>query len=241
MKRTKVYWTISPLLETPSVIFDNPAKYASLAKCPVVGEQASRTRVLLSPYDLKIKPNFLYNQVEEKDNFTNFIASSNDLLEEFLWTNDTVIFTGEDTWYSEHQPQFQIVMPYVFLAEEDIEMSIVGLQSSETASKLDNLKFIEATLPISKMARPLSSAWAFTNKEEAHFVKGQPHMKLIFSKPVELNYFTPGPLYTHWDRVNNGFVNYQMHGTKRKFNNITSRKPKHLFKEIKKNIAYKEA
>ena len=104
------------------------------------------------------------------------------MLEEFIWTSDTVIFTSQDTWYSEHQPQFQIVMPYVFLAEEDIEMSIVGLQSSETASKLDNLKFIEATLPISKMARPLSSAWAFTNKEEAHFVKGQPHMKLIFSK-----------------------------------------------------------
>ena len=91
------------------------------------------------------------------------------------------------------------------------------------------------------MARPLSSAWAFTDKEEAHFIKGEPQMKLFFSKPVELQYFTPGPLFKQWSKVNNGFVNYQRHGTKRKFNNILSRRPKNMFAEIKKNIEYREA
>ncbi len=241
MSRTKVYWTISPLVETPSVIYENPAKYASLAKCPVVGEHASRTRVLLSPYDLKIKPNFIYNQVQERDIFNQFFAESKDIIDDFIWTPDTLIFTHSDEWYSEHQPQFQMVMPYVFVCEEDIDMSIIGLQASETRSKLSNLKFIEATMPIGRMARPLSSAWAFTDKEEAHFIKGEPQMKLLFSKPVELQYFTPGPLFKQWSKVNNGFVNYQRHGTKRKFNNILSRRPKNMFAEIKKNIEYREA
>ena len=241
MKKTKVYWTISPLTIPPSVIYENPIKYPTLAKCPVVGEQASRTRLLLSPYEVKIQPNFMFNEVEQREKFTHFNASSNDVVDEFLFDNETITGTHPELWTNQNEPQFQIVMPYIFVSEEDIEMSLIGLQSSETKSKLDNLKFIEAVLPINQMARPLSSAWSFTSKDEAHFIKGQPHMKLIFSKPVELHYFTPGPLFKHWDEVNNGFVNYQKHGTKRKFKNILSRRPKNLFKEIKQNIEYGEA
>lgn len=241
MKRTKVYWTMSPIIDMPSAIYDNPTNYNSLAPCPVVGEHARRTRLLTAPYDMKIQPVFRYNQVTEENEFIQFEASSNDLVDENIWSRNTLVVTNSELWYNNNYPQFQLVMPYVFVSEEDIDMSLIGLQNVETKSKLNNLQFIEATMPIGKMARPLSSAWAFTNKEEAHIIKGEPLMKLVFSKPVELVYFTPGPLFTHWSRVNNGIVNYQRHGTKKKFPIILQRKPKRLFKEIKNNIEYSEA
>ena len=237
--KTKVYWTLSPLLAIPSVIFENPIKYPTLAKCPVVSDHATRSRYLLSPYDLKIKPNWFYNQVTENYMFDGYEISSKDVLEENLWSLDTVMSTDKDSWYNPNHPQFQVVMPYTFITEENIDMSLIGLQSSETESNLDSLRYIGATLPIGKMARPLSSAWAFINKEQAHFKKGQPHNILQFSKPVELLYFTPGELFTHYCKSNNGFVNYQS-GTKFKFNIINMRKPKKLIKEIKANVVYSE-
>ena len=126
-------------------------------------------------------------------------------------------------------------------AEEEIDMNILGLQASETKNKTQHLKFVEAVLPISKMPRSLSSAWGFLNNEEAHWIKGEPIMKLVFSKPVDLYYFTPGPLFKQWSEINTGFVDFQRRGTVRKFGNIQKRKPKNLFKEIKENIEYGEA
>ena len=83
-------------------------------------------------------------------------------------------------------------MPYVFICEEDISMSLVGLQKNETTSNFDDLTYIEAVLEINKMARALSSAWAFESMKDvsATFLKNQPHMKLIFSKQVRLHKFT---------------------------------------------------
>ena len=127
------------------------------------------------------------------------------------------------------------------MSEEDIQMNIIGLQASETKSKIQNLRYIEAVLDINKMARPLSSAWTFINNKEAHFIKGQPFYKLLFSEPVELFYFSPGPIFTNYCKVNNGIVNFQKRGTVRKFPNIFNRQPKKLFKEIKENIVYGEA
>ena len=56
--KTKVYWTISPLGNVPSAIFDNPTKYPTLAKCPVVSKYAQHTRYINTPYEVKIKPNW---------------------------------------------------------------------------------------------------------------------------------------------------------------------------------------
>ena len=77
--KSKVYWTISPLINTPSVIYDNPIKPRTLAPCPVVNDHAQRTRIIPTPYDLKIKPNWFYNQVTEKYIFDGFDTSSKDL------------------------------------------------------------------------------------------------------------------------------------------------------------------
>lgn len=241
MKKTKVFWTISPLGNIPSAIFDNPDKYPVLAKCPVVGKFSTQTRIINTPYDLTIKPKWRYNQVIEEKEFKGYDISSKDLIDENLWSFDTVIDTHPDTWTNRWEPQFQIVSPYIFMSEEDIQMNIIGLQASETKSKIQNLRYIEAVLDINKMARPLSSAWTFINNKEAHFIKGQPFYKLLFSEPVELFYFSPGPIFTNYCKVNNGIVNFQKRGTVRKFPNIFNRQPKKLFKEIKENIVYGEA
>ena len=239
MMKSKVYWTISPLINTPSVIYDNPIKPRTLDPCPVVNDHAQRTRIIPTPYDLKIKPNWFYNQVTEKYIFDGFDTSSKDLKNDHMWTLDTILDTAKETWYDQEKAQFQIVVPYVFISEEDIDMTLTGLQSAETNSDLNNLMFIEATLPIGKMARPLSSAWAFNSNELAHFKKGQPLFKITFSKPVDLYYFTAGELFKSYCKLNNGLVNYQS-GTKRRFDNILNRKPKRLFKEIKSNVVYQE-
>ena len=57
-------------------------------------------------------------------------------------------------------------MPYVFICEEDISMSLVGLQKNETTSNFDDLTYIEVVLEINKMARALSSAWAFQSMKD---------------------------------------------------------------------------
>ena len=241
MKRNKIYWTFSPLMQMPSVIFDNPDKTKSLAPCPVVNKFNSQTRIIKTPYELSIKPEWIWNQVVEEYQFNGFVSSSKDVVDEFLWSNDTLIPTAQELWYNQHYPQFQIVSPYVFITEKDIDMYTLGLQNTETKNQINNLRYIEAVLPISKMARPLSTAWAFTNKDEAKFIKNEPLYKLLFSEPVELLYFTPGPLFKDYISSNNGFVNYQRKGTVRKFNNIFNRQPKKLFKEIKENVVYGEA
>ena len=238
--KTKVYWTISPLGNVPSAIFDNPTKYPTLAKCPVVSKYAQHTRYINTPYEVKIKPNWFFNQVTEEYTFDGFSVSSKDLIDDFLWSLDTVMDTHIESWYNPKEPQFQIVSPYIFMSEEDIQMNIIGLQPTETNSKIQNLRYVEAVLDINKMARPLSSAWTFKDNEEAHFIKGQPMYKLLFSKPVQLYYFTPGPLFTNYCKLNNGIVNYQKRGTIHKFKNILNRQPKKLFKEIKENVVYTE-
>lgn len=239
--KTKVYWTITPLSNLPSAIFDNPTKYPTLAKCPVVHKYATQARFINTPYEVKIKPNWFYNQVTEQYMFDGFEVSSNDLINDNLWTTDTVMDSNITTWNNPNEPEFQIVSPYVFMSEKDIKMNIVGLQPTETQSKISNLRYIEAVLDINKMARPLSSAWSFTDKNEAHFIKGQPLYKILFSEPVELYYFSPGPIFTQYCKINNGIVNYQKRGTLKKFPNIFNRQPKKLFKEIKQNVVYQEA
>lgn len=239
--KTKVYWTISPLGNTPSALYDNPTNYPILAKCPVVSKFAQQTRYIPTPYDLSIKPLWIFNQITEQYDFNGYEVNSKDVIEENIFTNDTVISNHPETWYKPHEPQFQIVSPYVFMCEKDIKMNLIGLQPTETKSNINNLRYIEAVLDINKMARPLSSAWAFMDNEEAHFVKGQPFYKLVFSEPVELCYFTAGDLFTQYMRVNNGIVNYQKRGTVKKFGNILNRRPKRLFKEIKANVEYTEA
>lgn len=221
-------------------MYDNPVKLKSLAPCPVVNQHAQRTRIIPTPFDLQIKPNWFYNQVTEQEMFDGFETTSKDLKNDYLWTLDTVLDTAMETWYDPKAPQFQIVCPYVFMSEDKIEMTLTGLQSAETQSDINNLQFIEATLPIYQMARPLSSAWAFTNKEQAHFKKGEPLFKIQFSKPVTLHYFSAGELFKDYCKLNNGLVNYQS-GTKRKFDQILNRRPKKLFKEIKSNVVYQEA
>ena len=239
--KTKVYWTISPLGNVPNALYDNPIKYPTLAKCPVVGKFAQHTRYINTPYEIRIQPQWIYNQVEERRIFDGYNISSKDLIDDHLWSFDTLIDTHPDTWTNPNQPQFQIVSPYVFMSEQDVKMNIIGLQPSETKSSISSLRYIEAVLEISKMARPLSSAWSFVNDDEAHFIKGEPFYKLLFSEPVELLYFTPGPLFTQYCKVNNGIVNFSKRGTIKKFPNINNRRPKKMFKEIKANVEYSEA
>ncbi len=236
-----MYWTFSPLMKMPSAIFDNPEKMQSLAPCPVVGKFSSQTRIIKTPYDLKIKPNWFYNQVTEEYVFEGFDSSSKDVVDDFLWSNDTLINTAQELWYKDKFAQFQIVSPYVFVSEKDIDMYTLGLQNTESQNQTSMLRYIEAVIPIGKMARPLSTAWAFTNSSEAHFIKGQPLYKLLFSEPVELLYFSAGDKFKDYCAINNGFVNYQKRGTVKKFKNIFSRQPNKLFKEIKNNVVYTEA
>ena len=51
-----VYWTISPFVDVPTVIYDNPVKPEILAKCPVVSHDIKRTRIINAPYHLLISP-----------------------------------------------------------------------------------------------------------------------------------------------------------------------------------------
>ena len=72
------------------------------------------------------------------------------------------------------------------------------------------------------MARALSSAWAFQSMKDvkATFLKGQPHMKLVFSEQVRLHKFTSTPLFEKWLSENSGLVHHQK-GTKRVFDTIS--------------------
>ena len=207
----------------------------------MVSDLSKRTRILTTPFDITVKPLFKFNQVSMQKEFIDFEATTPDLVDYVIWNSDALSLTDKHLWNNELEPQFQYVLPYVFLCEENIDMNIIGLQPTETKSKISNLKFIEAVLPISTMARSLSSAWAFMNEEEAHFIKNEPIMKLIFSKPVELHYFNAGEMFNSWASVNSQMVDYQRRGTSRKFKNIKNRMPKKLFEEIKNNVVYSEA
>ena len=241
MSKKKIYWTFSPIINIPTIIYPDPMKYFNYAPCPVTNKYANRTRLLLTPYDVEIQPVFTWIELEQKYVFNNFNISSKDLDERHLWTPDTVIDTGEELWYDSAKAQFQIIMPYIFLSEEDINMSLIGVQKSETASELDDLLFIEASLNIKEQIRPLSSAWAFQKMQDtkAHFKKNQPHMKIHFSDDVELIKFSSTPLFQQWWAMNNGVTQYAR-GTSKYFKLLDKRRPKHLWKEIKANSDYSE-
>ena len=241
MNRIDVYWTILPNIEIPYSIYKDPIKISSLAPCPVVADYTQRTRLLLSPFDLEIKPNWVNDHKTKSYIFEGFTYSSNDVREEHLWGKNTIADTGQELWYDPYKAQFQYIMPYIFITEADISMALIGLQKNETRSNFDDLQYIEAVLEINKIPRALSSAWAFQQlKGQAKFVKNQPHMKLLFSKPVRLHKFTSTPLFEKWSQENNRLVSYQR-GTKNLFDIIHKRQPKNMFKEIKKNIEYSEA
>ena len=237
-----VYWTISPFVDVPTVIYDNPVKPEILAKCPVVSHDIKRTRIINAPYHLLISPEYIFSEVSNSYQFNKFNSSSLDVRDEFLWGNYTVNVTGEEAWYDSFKPQFQIVLPYMFICEEPLDMTLLGLQSSETKSKLDDLLFIGATFDINTMARALSSAWCFQKYKDvqAEFMKNQPIMKLHFSDNIRLHKFTPGEKFKHWVNVNGGLTQYNQ-GTQKLFGRIKSRRPQGLFKEVKDNVEYSEA
>lgn len=242
MKPIDVYWTIHPMLQTPTSIYKDPVKEKILAPCPVVADYSSRIRLLTSPYHLKIKPVWKYDQTIDEYNFIEFLAESTDLRDEFIWGHETINVTGQDLWYDPTKAQFQYIMPYIFLAETDLQMFLMGLQHSETRSNLDHVRNIEAVLNIGEIPRPLSSAFAFQGmkNQEAEFLKNQPHMKLVFSDRVRLHKFTAPRSLEQWIRTNNNLTSYQK-GTKSIFDVIHKRKPKNLFKDIKNNIEYSES
>ena len=239
--KINVYWTILPNINKPKSIFQDPVRPNPNAQCPVVADYCQRTRILNSPYHLEIKPNWIYEHKLKGYKFEGFDFSSNDVRPEHIWNDSGVIDTGNEMWYDPLNAQFQYIMPYVFICEEPINMSLVGLQKNENKSQLDDLLYIEAVLEISKMARALSSAWAFQSFKnvKATFLKGQPHMKLLFSEPVRLHKFTSTPLFEKWLSENSGLVHHQR-GTKRVFDVISKRRPKKMFDEIKDNIEYSE-
>jgi hypothetical protein len=239
-RKADVFWTILPDIEIPKSIYKDPHKVSSLAPCPVVADYSSRSRLLLSPFQLDIKPSWLFDHKINDYSFQGFEYNSNDVQPENIWGMNTVMDTGQAQWYDPKKAQFQYIMPYVFITEEDVSMAIMGLQKSETKSNFDELQFIEAVLDIQKIPRALSSAWAFQGlKSEAQFLKNQPHMKLLFSKPVRLHKFTSTPLFEQWTQENNRLVGYQK-GTKNLFDLIHKRQPKKLFKEVKENVEYSE-
>jgi hypothetical protein len=237
-----VFWTIHPFINPPSAIYADPVKTKSLARCPVVNETNARSRIITSPYHLKISPVWNYVQKHEQYEFKGFNSDSNDLRDDYIWSNNTVNVTGSELWYDQNKAQFQVVIPYIFICPDPLDMTLVGLQSSETRSKLDELLMIGATMDINKMARSLSSAWTFQKMKdtEAEFLKGQPHLKLQFSEKIRLHKFTPGEKFTNWVKVNNGLTNYQT-GTSRIFDRIKTRQPKNLYKEVEENVEYSEA
>lgn len=240
-KRVDVYWTILDSIEKPKSIFRDPVKPEVLAPCPVVSDYSQRSRLLLTPYHLEIKPDWIYDQKTKGYVFQGFQYGSNDVRPEQIWNTSGIIDTGQPQWYDPHKAQFQYIMPYVFICEEDISMSLVGLQKNETTSNFDDLTYIEAVLEINKMARALSSAWAFQSIKDvsATFLKNQPHMKLIFSKQVRLHKFTSTPLFEKWTKENDSLTFHQR-GTKNVFDMIQKRRPRRLFEEIKNNIEYSE-
>ena len=61
-KRVDVYWTILDSIEKPKSIFRDPVKPEVLAPCPVVSDYSQRSRLLLTPYHLEIKPDWIYDQ-----------------------------------------------------------------------------------------------------------------------------------------------------------------------------------
>ena len=236
-----VYWTILPNVNKPKSIFQDPVKPPANARCPVVSDYCQRTRFLNSPYHLEIEPDWFYEHKSKSYHFEGFKYSSNDVRTEHIWNDSGIIDTGVDMWYDYFKAQFQYIMPYVFISESPINMSLIGLQKNETKSELDDLLYIEAVLEISKMARALSSAWAFQSMKDvkATFLKGQPHMKLVFSEQVRLHKFTSTPLFEKWLSENSGLVHHQK-GTKRVFDTISKRRPRKMFAEIKDNIEYSE-
>tara|TARA_A100001035_G_scaffold280288_1_gene285227 strand:- start:3239 stop:3973 length:735 start_codon:yes stop_codon:yes gene_type:complete len=241
-KTIDVYWTLHPMLQIPTSIFRDPIKEDVLAPCPVVADYNKRIRLITSPYNVEISPQWRYNQEKDQYEFLYFDADSSDLRDEYLWGLETLNVTGQELWYHPDKAQFQYILPYIFLSEEPVTMYLQGLQHSETRSQLDEVRFIEAVLKIDEYPRPLSSAYAFQKMKDtkAVFVKNQPHMKLIFSERVRLHKFTPTSKLEHWLKSNNNVTSYQK-GTKSLFDLISKRKPKHLFKDIKNNIEYSEA
>lgn len=241
-KTIDVYWTLHPNLSVPASIYRDPEKQSVLAPCPVVADYNSRIRILKSPFHLEITPKWFFDQKSDRYLFEGFDAHSNDVRDNYLWSADTINVTGEETWYDPSKAQFQYIMPYVFLTEEDLQMYILGLQGSETTSQLDEIRNIEAVLNIGQIPRALSSAFAFEKMEntKAVFKKNQPHMKLVFSDRVRLHKFTAPESLKIWLGENTNLASMQK-GTGSLFETIRKRRPKSLFKDIKNNIEYSEA
>ena len=245
MKKNKpidIYWTLHPNIATPSAIYRDPEKQTVLAPCPVVSDYNSRIRFLKSPFHLEISPKWIFDAKTDQYIFDGFDARSNDVQDPFLWSPDTINVTGETTWYDPSKAQFQYILPYVFLAEEDVQMYLMGLQSSETTSQLDEIRNIEAVLNIGQIPRGLSSAFAFEKMFEtkAVFTKNQPQIKLVFSDRVRLHKFTAPESLKMWLGENTNLTNMNR-GTGSLFETIQRRRPKSLFEDIKNNIEYSEA
>ena len=239
-KTIDIYWTIHPNWLAPSAMYKDPFQEQVLAPCPVVADYNKRIRYLPTPYHLKIKPIWKYNQVINDYEFVEFEAESRDLQTDYLWSTETTNETGQKSWYDPYKAQFQIITPYIFLCEEPMNMYLEGLQSSATKSKIDEVRFVEAVIDIQNYPRALSSAYAFqTRDSEAEFIKGEPHTKLVFTDKVRLHKFTATPKLEQWLKTNTNLVMYQR-GTRNLFDIVKDRKPKGLFKEIKKNIEYSE-
>lgn len=149
--------------EEAAVIFDPPKRLASIAakgsisksasRCPAIHNFDARYFVVKSPYDLHI--GFVRGE-SGKPGLENKAGDRSSMRASAL--RETVIMMPEKEWVSKDKPIIQIMLPYLFLADEPVYLSQLPSFSHFETLKRPGLTFC-GRFPIHTWPRQLM--WAF--------------------------------------------------------------------------------
>ncbi len=201
-----------------AVLYDPPARLQSrdasrshaksASRCPAVVQMESRYFVVSCPFDLHLG---FTRDAKGKAAFVNRAGNASPIRTNKL--NEVLVMVNETEWRYPDRPTIQMVLPYVFIADEPVWLTQLGTFAHYRKDPLPGTIF-GGRFPISLWPRPIM--WAFEWHEPERDIvlkRGEPLFYCQFEgagpdRPVQLIEAEKTPALISYMEAIGGAVNY---------------------------------
>lgn len=201
-----------------AVLYDPPTRLSfrdaakahakSAARCPAVVQMESRYFVVPCPFDLHLG---FARDAKGKPVFVNRAGAASAIRSNKL--NEVLAMVNEAEWRYPDRPTIQLVLPYVFIADEPVYMTQVGTFAHYRKEPLPGTIF-GGRFPINLWPRPIMCAFEWHEPEKDIILRrGEPLFYCQFEgdgpeRPVQLIEAEKTPELQTYMAAIGGAVNY---------------------------------
>ena len=203
----------------------------SASRCPALITLESRYFIIRCPFDLHLR--FMRNK-EGKPGVRNMLGEASPVRSSML--NNIIVMTNEVEWRYPDRPTLQVLLPYVFIADEPVWMSQVDAFMDYRAAPIPGTIFA-GRFPVHIWPRPLMWAFEWWEPEKDLILKrGEPWFYVTFEtmspeRPLKMVEAEKTPELDLYMKRIGGAVNY-VNQTFSLFKEAEKRRPERLLSPV---------